>query len=259
MARPRVILLHWKSQEIDELAAWLTGVQVTPYAPVTGEGMKGLSTYAVPDALVVCLDRMPSHGNAVAWHYRSRKATRHVPIVFVGGEAAKVAKVRESMPDAVFCEWKNASQAVLKAIANPPVAGMVAPKAMMPSNRHMAAKLGLKAGMRLALIGAPAALERLVPGLDVEVEVVEAPDARTDATFWFVRVAGEVEDGFRWIGPQLGPKPRLWVFYRKGGKGVTWTGLSEAAAVYGLAQYKVLSLNDEWTGVAFGTAAKSKG
>ncbi|BDC49739.1 hypothetical protein F183_A20550 [Bryobacterales bacterium F-183] len=255
MSRATVILLHWKSEEIPELIPYLGDVAVVPYAPVTGEGMKGLATYAVPDALVVSLDRMPSHGQAVAWHYQARKATRHVPVVFAGGEPEKVAKAREVMPHALFCSWKTAAKTVQKAIANPPVPAVTAPKAPV-SNRPMAEKLGLKAGIRVALIGAPMALERLVPGMDFELDVVEEPDARTEAVWWFVRSAEEVADGFEWIVPRLGKKPKIWVFYRKG-KSLTWQGLSEAAAMYGLAQFKILSLNAEWTGVALGQARKS--
>ncbi len=118
----------------------------------------------------------------------------------------------------------------------------------------MHAKLGLKPGIRVALIGAPAELERLVPDLDFEVSIAEEPDSRTEAAFWFVRSPDEVEGGLSWIAPRLGKKPRIWIFYRKGKKGVSWTSLSESAAIYGLAQYKVMSLNAEWTGVAFGAA-----
>jgi hypothetical protein len=255
MARPRAILLHWKAEEIKDLAQRLHGIDVLPYAPVSGEGMKGLAEYSVPDALVVSLDRIPSHGHAVAWHYHSRTATRHVPIVFVGGEADKVAKVREAMPFAIFCSWETAAESVRTAVANPGAVPLAAPKPIS-SNRPMHAKLGLKPGMRIALIGAPAELHRLVPDLDFDVDIVEEPDARTEASFWFVRSASEVDDGLAWIAPRLGPKPRLWVFYRKG-KGVTWQSLSEAALPYGLAQFKILSLNAEWTGTGFGASRKT--
>lgn len=252
----RVILLHWKSSEIEELAGLLKGFEVQKYAPVSGEGMKGLSAFAVPDALVVSLDRMPSHGHAVAWHYHSRTLTRHVPIVFAGGAADKVEKVREAMPFASYCSWTDVAKTVREAIAEPAAVPLSVPKAM-PSNRPMAVKLGLKPGMRVAWIGAPAELHRMVPGVDFEVDIAEEPDSRTEAAFWFVRSAEDVDEGLSWIVPRLrGPMPRLWVFYRKG-KGVTWQGLSESAMVYGLAQFKILSLNPEWTGVGFGASRKA--
>lgn len=255
MSHPRAILLHWKASEIEDLARRLQGIDVLPYAPVSGEGMKGFAPYPVPDALVVSLDRMPSHGHAVAWHYHSRKATRHVQIVFVGGAPDKAAKVREAMPFAIFCSWEAVAGCVRNTVANPGGVPLATPKPV-PSNRPMHAKLGLKPGMRIALIGAPAELHRLVPDLDFEIEIVEAPDSRTEAAFWFVRSPAEVNDGMAWIAPRLGPKLRLWVFYRKG-KGVTWQGLSESAVPYGLAQFKILSLNAEWTGTGFGASRKA--
>lgn len=54
-------------------------------------------------ALVISLERLPSHGRAVAdgfWAAKKRQAT---PIVFVGGEPSKVDAIREKFPRALFC------------------------------------------------------------------------------------------------------------------------------------------------------------
>jgi DNA-binding NarL/FixJ family response regulator len=51
-----------------------------------------------PDAVVIDLSRLPSHGREVAQGVRSSKATRHLPIVFVGGEPEKVARTRQRYP-----------------------------------------------------------------------------------------------------------------------------------------------------------------
>ena len=47
-----------------------------------------------PDALVIDLSRIPSHGREVAHSIRSAKASRHLPIVFVDGEPEKVKKTK---------------------------------------------------------------------------------------------------------------------------------------------------------------------
>ena len=58
----------------------------------------------LPDAVVFSLDRLPSHGRAVAEWFGDAKSRRHVPLVFEGGKSDKVAVARERFPEAHFCE-----------------------------------------------------------------------------------------------------------------------------------------------------------
>ena len=58
-----------------------------------------------PDAVAIDLSRIPSHGREVAHSVRATKATRYLPIVFVGGEPEKVEKTRQFIPDATFTTW----------------------------------------------------------------------------------------------------------------------------------------------------------
>ena len=66
-----------------------------------------------PEAFVVDLDRRPSEGRSVAVLLRQRTATRHVPLVFAGGERDAVARVQSLLPDATFAAaWDAAVDAV---------------------------------------------------------------------------------------------------------------------------------------------------
>ena len=57
----------------------------------------------MPDAVVISLDRLPSHGRAVAeWLWQAKKR-QSIPLVFVGGTAEKVETMRERFPAAVYC------------------------------------------------------------------------------------------------------------------------------------------------------------
>lgn len=57
----------------------------------------------LPDVLVVCLDRLPSHGTRYAeWLWEAKKR-HHIPIIFCGGKPEKVITVKEKLPKAVFC------------------------------------------------------------------------------------------------------------------------------------------------------------
>jgi len=213
--------------------------------------MKGFKAFGVPDAFVVSLERLPSHGRDIGWHLLQQKATRQVPLVYVGGDPAKVAKIRELLPQAVYTTWGEVAGAVRVALANPTVV-VKAPVVLSAAPLH--SKIGLKEGMHIALIGAPAPLETLVPSLPSGIVIHEMPLPLDVAmTLWFVRSNSDFFADLSEIAGLLGNKPRLWVFYRKG-RGVTWTGMLEAAGEHRLAPFKVMRFDDVWSGVAFGRA-----
>ena len=57
-----------------------------------------------PDEAVISLDRLPSHGRAVAEWFWEAKSRRYTPMVLEGGKPEKVAVARERFPEANFCE-----------------------------------------------------------------------------------------------------------------------------------------------------------
>jgi hypothetical protein len=246
---------------MDDLKSRIKGFTVEGYVPVPGEGLKGLVEKRPPDALLICLDRLPSNGHAVGHHFRTRKATRGIPIVFVGGLPEKTEKIRKAFPHVHFCPWDTVSKTLDLAIANPPV-GMGPLKTSSyaeHTGRAIYEKLGIREGMRLALLGAPATLDKLVPDIPFEVDVTDQPERDTDVALWFARRPEEIEDGLAWITGRMA-KPRVWIFYprtlKKSASGLTWTSIMETAAAFGLAQYKLMRLNEDWSGVVFG---KSRG
>ena len=61
----------------------------------------------LPDVLVICLDRLPSHGSRYAeWLWEAKKR-QHIPIIFCGGKPEKVIAVKEKLPHAFFCSNEN--------------------------------------------------------------------------------------------------------------------------------------------------------
>ena len=99
----RVYLVHWKPAEGVERARPLRrgGHEVHVRTPEDQAALRELAEDP-PDAFVIDLDRTPSRGRDLALWLRQRKATRRVPIVFAGGDAVKVARVRELIPDAGY-------------------------------------------------------------------------------------------------------------------------------------------------------------
>jgi hypothetical protein len=109
-----------------------------------------------PDAVVIDLGRLPSHGREFGVSLRVTKATRGIPLVFVGGQPEKLARVREVLPDAVFTEWAEIGPALEEAIAAPP-ADPVAPKSVFAAYERvpLARKLGIGPGTVVGLADAP--------------------------------------------------------------------------------------------------------
>jgi CheY-like chemotaxis protein len=85
---PRIVLVHWKPAEAVRRTASLVraGFEVTLLTPTEGSVALRPLAATPPDAFVIDLSRLPSHGRAVATALRQQKGTRRVPLVFVGGE-----------------------------------------------------------------------------------------------------------------------------------------------------------------------------
>lgn len=109
-----------------------------------------------------------------------------------------------------------------------------------------ARKLGLKPGLRVALIGAPDgwALQGPPP-----LEPA-GPDGGADLVLWFVRAAAEL-DAVSQHGRAIFPAGALWIAWprRAAGHGSDVTGDAVRAAVLplGLVDVKVAALDDDWS------------
>ncbi len=70
------------------------------------------------DVVVISLERLPSHGRAVA-EWVSQTKRRAIPIVFVGGTADKLVRVRERFPTADLCARDQVSAVIARLTAPP--------------------------------------------------------------------------------------------------------------------------------------------
>lgn len=251
MAKLRVALLHWHAEEIGHLARHIRQYHVEPVVPQPGESLKVLEGL-VPAAIVISLDRLPSHGREVGMHLRERKATRTVPIVFAGGAPEKVEKVRAALPDAGFANWDNVDQAIACALEAPPP---VMKKAARERGNPLPVKLGLKPGLRIVILGAPQPFEQIVRDLPEDLLIEEEQTPRADAVFWFVRRESELEAGIHWLHLAM-PRAKLWLLWERGQgrkqNAVSYRTLVEVAAADGYAQYKIVQVDSVWSAMAFG-------
>src|SRR6476661_4992293 len=125
---PRVRLFHWRAEEAKPVIAVLrAGGYTVDYLGDKPGNWRSLRA-SPPLAAVIDLTRFPSHGRWVAAEIRATKSLRHIPIIFVDGDAEKVERIRKELPDAVYTSRSRLVSA-LKRVK--PLADPVVPARMM--------------------------------------------------------------------------------------------------------------------------------
>ena len=250
---PRVRLFHWRTEEAKPLVASLraAGFEVVHNAKTQSPSVRELKESGVA-AVVIDLSRMPSHGKYVGAWLRGSKSTRHIPLVFVGGEAEKIVAIKRHLPDAFYTSVAGIGAALKKAIAHPP-RDPVVPKQMMETapGRTAAQKMGIRAGSVVGLIDPPADYLKVLGALPEGVVLEEDSRRVCPVTVWFVHDPGEYEAALP-SRRTLAARSRLWIVWQKGRRdGLNGNFVRERALAMGLVDYKICSLDGVWTGMVF--------
>jgi len=219
--------------------------------------------------VVIDLGRLPSQGRDLALNIRKYKATRHVPLVFVAGESpadsaadpAKVARIQELLPDAVYTTWEDIGDALQQAIDNPPAEPVVPASTMAGySGTPLPKKLGIKPNSVVALVDAPEGFEEtlgeLPQGATLTKDLLEQPDV----ILWFNRSRHDLEARLEEMCP-LASSGGLWIIWPKKASGVasnlSQTVVRETGLAAGLVDFKVAAIDATWSGLRF-TQRKEK-
>ena len=250
---PRIRLIHWNAAEAAERAARLAhgGLRVD-HAPLDHAGVRALR-HDPPDAVVIDLSRLPSHGRDLGAALRQAKATRGIPLVFVAGKPAKVARVRELLPDAVYTDWAGIRPALTSAMAHPPPDPVVPASNLAGySGTPLPRKLGIKPGYAVALVSTPEGFERILGELPADVTLRRRAQGRCDLIVWIVGARRELEQRTARYGAKAGAGG-LWICWPKKASGVV-SDLSErvvreAGLTRGLVDYRIASIDRTWSGL----------
>jgi len=253
----RLTLIHWNAAEARDRARALRRGKhrVKTIVPVPDGTLRTALAEDPPDAFLVDLTRLPSHGRQIAGWLRERKATRMVPLLFVGGEPDKVARTRLVFPDAAFSQWPGVEAAVKKAISRPP-AQPVRPGVMAGySGTPLPKKLGIKAGSRVALLGAPDGYEETLGALPEGAQLSAQLRGNPDLAVLFVDSRAELDKRFTPLARAIAPGGSLWIAWPKKASGVP-TDLAEPfVREYGLAanwvDFKICAIDQTWSGLRF--------
>jgi CheY-like chemotaxis protein len=204
-----------------------------------------------PDAVVIDLSRVPSHGREVALSVRGTKATRHIPIVFVDGEPEKVEKTRQFIPDATFTTWGRIKTALPKAIASP------VENPVMPDHnnwgRPVVAKLGVKPGHKVALLGSPKGFADTLAPLPAKVKFTARPEPDADIYICFAKSSPELQAHL--LATRGADRQTLWLAWPKKASGLKseldGNVVRETGLRAGWVDFKVCALDATWSGLAF--------
>ena len=251
----RVRLIHWQAETAQARAEELraAGYEVEA-GPLSGAGLRALRAEP-PDAIVIDLSRSPSQGRDLGLNLRTYTATRHVPLVYVEGNAEKVARIQELLPDAVYTSWDGIGPALAEAIAHPP-AEPVVPSSVFAAyaGTPLPKKLGIAKNAVVALVDAPKGFAETLGALPPDAVLQEGAGTQAEVTLWFTRSRAQLEAGIEAMGASAGER-RLWILWPKKASGIksdlSQVAVREVGLAAGLVDYKVCAVDEVWSGLLF--------
>lgn len=207
-----------------------------------------------PAILVLDLDKTPSRGREIAIALRTSRAARHIPILFVGGLPEKVERIRGEIPDVHFAEWADAARTVRAILKQPQ-----AMPAAMPHRSYAATplptKLGIRARMQVSLVGAPDGFEELLGELPEGAVLGARVAAKTELALCFVHSWAELSATVDLLAGQLPVGASVWIIYPKRSSrqasDLNENVVRDAGLGAGLVDYKVCSVDDDWSALKF--------
>ncbi len=251
----RIQLIHWNAAESARRANELRSLNYVVASELPGPDALREMKASPPDAVIIDLSRIPTRGRDTALAIRASKKLRSVPLIFVDGDARKVARFKEQVPDATYTEWNQMRLALAKALASPPTEG-AKPQSVLAgySGTPLPKKLGIKPGAIIALADAPPEFETTLGELDRNVQLRRQWKGKRDLTIWFVKSCKDLERGIE----------RMAVLSETGGLWIAWPKLTsgqatdlresivrETGLAAGLVDFKICAMDATWSGLRF--------
>ncbi len=257
----RIVLIHWSAAEAKQRAKLLRGAghRVTIFTPEAGADLKRLRENP-PDLFAIDLSRLPAQGRDMGIWIRRRKATRLIPIVFVGGEKEKLTRIRKQLPDAVFTEWQRIRSAVRDAVKRPPSDPVVLGLMEGYSGTPLPKKLGIKPGSVVALLGAPSGFEKTLGRLPENVQLRRQARGRADLVLLFVKTRADLNRRLSVAERVMADGGSVWIAWPKRASGVvtdlTQNDVRKKGLDSGLVDYKIAAIDQTWSGLRFARRRK---
>ena len=250
-----VVLVHWNEQEAKEQARALKalGYKTKILFDPEKHSLAEIREHP-PELFLIDLSRLPSHGREIAGHFRRAKATRNVPILFVGGDPERVKTARKLIPDAEFGEWNEVRSAMKRAIKNAPRNPAVPSTMASYSASALPKKLGIRDNSSVMLINPPNRFERKLDPLPAYTKIIDDPKNANVAVL-FALSLDELARYFPSLANALPDKSALWIAWPKKASGVKTdldgNNVREFGLDAGWVDYKVCAIDETWSGLCF--------
>jgi hypothetical protein len=262
-------LICWNEADASARAAGLrrAGYRVIADPPENAGGMVRYFRELAPDAVVIDLDRLPSHGRELGLSLRASKSTSHLRLVFAGGVPAKIELVRAAIPDAIFTPWDDGvAAAIERAIAQPDPPRLPSrelPKDTSPGSLER--KLDIRPQAHFAIVsvnrndhGWLAELLSLPEGVVQQRRI----DATTTLALFPVATRRDLMRAFEQARSSLPPKASLWIVHPKQTSPLAadfnQDDVREAGLAHGFVDYKVCAVDKDWSALKFARRGVTK-
>lgn len=244
------------------------GYHVIADPPESGGGMVRYFRELSPDAVVIDLDRLPSHGRELGLGLRASKSTSHLRQVFAGGIAAKIELVRAAIPDAIFTPWDSDLAAAIEcAIAQPEPPRL--PSRELPKDTghgSLERKLDIKPQTHFAIVSVnrndDAWLEELLTSVPDGAIRQRRIDQATTIALFPVATRRDLMRAFEQARSSLPPKASLWIVHPKQTRPLAGDfnqdDVREAGLVHGFVDYKVCAVDKDWSALKFARRSITK-
>jgi CheY-like chemotaxis protein len=254
---PQIRLIHWNQIEAEQKAEILrsAGYRVS-CEQITPEALKELKNNP-PDAIVVDLTRLPMQGRDIAINIRHTKATRDVPIIFVGGDPEKIARIKTQLPDATYAEFEHILTTLREVLAHPPSVTIV-PTSIFDQYRDtpLEKKLGIRQNIKIALQSPPQGFIETLGKLPQGATISESIKEKPDVIIWFTRSRKDLETNIVKMVNALSLTSKLWIAWPKQKApeiitDLTQTLVREAGLAHGVVDYKICAIDRTWSALLF--------
>ncbi|HEY47686.1 MAG TPA: hypothetical protein G4O14_13010 [Anaerolineae bacterium] len=256
-----VRLIHWNAAEAEACVQLLAdlGYEVV-FEVFNANELRNLRE-TPPNAFIIDLSRLPSQGRDLGISLRKYKTTRHVPLLFVGGETKKVGRIKEILPDAIYTSWDGIGGALKQAISKP-LEDPVVPGSLFEaySGVQLPKKLGIMPDTVVALVSAPENFENTLGELPAGVTLRKQNRGQRDLTLWFPKSRAELDHHLERMSTYA-EGGGLWIIWPKKSSGVvsdlSQTVVRKSGLDAGLVDFKICSIDKTWSGLRF-TQRKSQ-
>jgi hypothetical protein len=270
-----VRLICWNEEDASARAATLrrAGYRVIADPPENAGGMVRYFRELAPDAVVIDLDRLPSHGRELGLSLRASKSTSHLRLVFAGGLPAKIELVRAAIPDAIFTPWNDdVAAAIERAIAQPEPPRLPSrelPKATGPGSLER--KLDIKPQTHFAIVSVNRSREKRNYDAWLDELLSCTPegairqrriDRATTLALFPVATRRDLMSAFEQARSSLPPKASLWIVHPKQTSPLVTDfnqdDVREAGLAHGFVDYKVCAVDKDWSALKFARRSVTK-